>query len=114
MSILPEFKVTVIIENMDGRVKKLTVPLAARVDFAVSDTWDLEDGKITEEKSFGLSCYALYDIDRNLVVDEEVMSQTKWEDQIIDQARAIIQQRWMDLETKTVDTTSINIVRGDN
>ena len=113
-NILPEKKVTVIVESLDGRVKEITIPLAANPNYGVSDTYDLETGKLADEKSFGFSCYALYDIDQNLFADEKVFSQTEWEDRIIDQARDILRSRWQNPETQTVDTTSINVVRGDN
>ncbi|UYL88274.1 hypothetical protein SEA_LILHUDDY_85 [Arthrobacter phage LilHuddy] len=112
--ILPTAKVTVIVEGMDD-IHKIIVPLASRPDFGITDTYDVETGTTADEKWFSFGCYALYDIDQHLVADQKKLTKAQWEDQIIDQARDILRARWQArmVGTQATDTTSINIVRGE-
>ncbi|ASD52301.1 hypothetical protein QCN32_gp82 [Arthrobacter phage Niktson] len=122
-NLLPEAKVTIVIDQLGGRVKKLVVPLASKPEYGLSDTWGVNDENpdsdkhfmfTAEEKHFSFGCYSLYDIDQNLVVQETNLTREQYEDQVIAEARDILRQRWQNPETKTVNTTSIAIVRGDN
>ena len=112
--ILPEAKVTITVENLEGNVTRHIVPLAAKAELGISDAYDLETGRPVDEKHFGFSCYALYDVDQNLVVEEQRLSKEKYEDLIIDQARDILRARAQRRQTPGVDTTSICVVRGEN
>ncbi|QFP95477.1 hypothetical protein SEA_MAKAI_86 [Arthrobacter phage Makai] len=109
--ILPDSKVTIIIE--DDEVTKLVVNLAAKPEFAINQTYDLETG-LPSENHLGFSCYALFDIDRNRHVEKQVISQKQYEDEIIDKARDILRARAQSQQTAGIDTTSICVVRGEN
>lgn len=112
--IQPTARVTIIVEGMED-IHKIVVPLASRPDVAVTDTYDIETGAPADEKWFALGCYALYDIDQHLVADQKKLTREQYENSIIDQARDILRARWQArmVGTQATDTTSINIVRGE-
>ncbi|QGZ17291.1 hypothetical protein SEA_GIANTSBANE_87 [Arthrobacter phage Giantsbane] len=90
MSLSPEAKVTIIVEGMED-VTTIVIPLAANVTFGKGNV----EGGTPHEHYLALSCYGFYDIDQNIVYTQET------------RPRHIPQE-------ESVDTTAINIVKGEN
>lgn len=63
---LPEAKVTITVEGMET-VDTFIIPLASKVEYAIDNTFALHNGHHAERR-FAFSCFALYDIDRNVDV----------------------------------------------
>ena len=85
---LPEAKVKVLIETFNG-VDIIDVPLAAKTEMATGKTYDLE-GHPTPEHHVGFSCYALYDINQNMIAKQELKRGVTMETVILQMARDIL------------------------
>ncbi|AXH44622.1 hypothetical protein SEA_MEDIUMFRY_78 [Arthrobacter phage MediumFry] len=88
---LPEAKVTIFVETFNG-VDVIQVPLAAKPEIATSKTYDLE-GKPAQEHHVGFSCYALYDIDQNIMAHQELRRGVTMDTVILTMARDILRKR---------------------
>lgn len=88
---LPDAKVMIIVEGL-SEVTRIHIPLASKPSVAFSDTYSLHTGA-PAEKLLGFNCYALYDIDHNMTHHIESKSRFEAENDIIIQAKAILQRR---------------------
>lgn len=88
---LPEAKVTILIETFNG-VDVIQVPLAAKPEIATGKTYTLE-GHPAEEHHVGFSCYALYDIDQNIIAHQELRRGVTMDNVILSMARDILRKR---------------------
>lgn len=88
---LPEAKVTILVETFNG-VDVIQVPLASKPEMATGRTYDLE-GKPAEEHHVGFSCYALYDIDQNIIAHQELRRGVTMDNVILGMARDILRKR---------------------
>lgn len=88
---LPEAKVTLLIETFNG-VDVIQVPLAVKPEIATAKTYDLE-GKPANEHHFAFNCYALYDINQNIIAHQELRRGVTMDDVILSMARDILRKR---------------------
>jgi hypothetical protein len=88
---LPEAKVTILVETFNG-VDVIQVPLAAKPEIGTSKTYDLE-GHPTPEHHIGFSCYALYDIDQNIIAHQELRQGVTMDQVILSMARDILRKK---------------------
>ncbi|AXC38700.1 hypothetical protein QCN37_gp76 [Arthrobacter phage Tatanka] len=88
---LPEAKVTILVETFNG-VDVIQVPLAVKPELAMAKTFDLE-GRPSDEHHIGFGCYALYDIDQNLIAHQETKPGVTMDWVILDMAREILRKR---------------------
>jgi hypothetical protein len=88
---LPEAKVTILVETFNG-VDVIQVPLAAKPEIATGKTYDLE-GHPTPEHHVGFSCYALYDIDQNIIAHQELRQGVTMDQVILSMARDILRKK---------------------
>jgi hypothetical protein len=88
---LPEAKVTILVETFNG-VDVIQVPLAAKPEIGTSKTYDLE-GHPTPEHHVGFSCYALYDIDQNIIAHQELRQGVDMDQVILSMARDILRKK---------------------
>jgi hypothetical protein len=88
---LPEAKVTILVETFNG-VDVIQVPLAVKPEIGTSRTYDL-DGHPTHEHHVGFSCYALYDIDQNMIIHQELRRDVTTDQVILSMARDILVAR---------------------
>lgn len=88
---LPEAKVKILVETWSG-VDIIDVPLAVKPELGSSRTYDLE-GHPANEHHIGFSCYALYDIDQNLIVKQDTKVGVNMEDVILSMARDILRKK---------------------
>jgi hypothetical protein len=89
---VPDSKVTIIIEGME-RVTTISVPLAAKPEYATGSTFHISSGEPSEMR-LGFDCYAIYDIDRNQTYTVTDKSRFEAEEDILMQANAIIERRF--------------------
>jgi len=88
---LPEAKVTILVETFNG-VDVIQVPLAVKPEFGTSRTYDLE-GKPANEHHVAFGCYALYDIDQNIIANQELRRGVTMDDVILTMARDILRKK---------------------
>jgi hypothetical protein len=88
---LPEAKVTILVETFNG-VDVIQVPLAVKPEIGTSQTYDL-DGHPTHEHHVGFSCYALYDIDQNIIAHQELRQGVTMDQVILSMARDILRKK---------------------
>lgn len=89
--LLPEAKVTILVETFNG-VDVIQVPLASKPEIATGKTYDLE-GKPAAEHHVGFSCYALYDIDQNIIAHQELKRGLTMDQVILSMARDILRKK---------------------
>ncbi|QYC55069.1 hypothetical protein QCN36_gp86 [Arthrobacter phage CastorTray] len=88
---LPQAKVTLMVETFNG-VDIIEIPLASAPEMSMGAEFDPES-TTAPEQVFGFNCYALYDIDRNLVAHKETKPGVTMEWAILDMAREILRKR---------------------
>lgn len=88
---LPEAKVTILVETFNG-VDVIQVPLAAKPEIATGKTYTLE-GQPAEEHHVGFSCYALYDINQNIIAHQELREGVTMDQVILSMARDILRKK---------------------
>lgn len=91
LPMLPQAKVRLLVETFSG-VEVIEIPLAAQPEVSMDIDFDPGSTKATEHV-FGFNCYALYDIDRNLVAHKESKQGTTMDNVILEMARDILRKR---------------------
>jgi hypothetical protein len=66
--------------------------LAAKPEIATGKTYDLE-GHPTPEHHVGFSCYALYDINKNIIAHQELRQGVTMDQVILSMARDILRKK---------------------
>jgi hypothetical protein len=103
---LPDSKVTIIVEGME-RVTKISVPLASKPNFGVSHTYNLHTGD-RAEMLLAFNTYAIFDLDKNNTHIVTEQSLLEAENDILDQAKEILQRRWDHQHLKEQLNGSVN------
>lgn len=91
LPMLPQAKVTLMVETFNG-VELIEIPLASQPEVSMDMAFNPEGTKSTEHR-FGFNCYALYDIDQNLIARKESKPGVTMEWVILDMAREILRKR---------------------